>query len=470
MSSNKSGSIFTFLLVGAIGVGLAYGFLVPEPDSELDKNLDSDSLVGPATNEGPPPAKVNTQSFPLSQYDLQDRLQAPQLASNGAGKVWVAWESQTSDNERTIFLARSEDGGQTYSDAKAVRTSSIHQWDAMIRGRASKRSSRMWPHIDFADGKLILSWVESGKDDPSQQTLMFAESTDLGESFAEPSPLSSDSAVRPTFVGADADESGRVVATWLDHRHDVQQPFAANSDENGTDQLVYAGPDEQGICPCCDLDIKNASDGSTLIAFRNSIGGYRDMWICFRAKGESQFSPPQPVVEPRWEFNGCPHDGPSMAIIGNQVHIVWMDAHTGVQQVYYGKAKIGEWNFEVKPVSPSTSAQSHANLIAHDDRLWISWDESGTASTHHDHAHTESSGSNSLIMLASSVDGGNTFSPHGAISNDVEGLGSRPTLLQSAESLIVAWTALSENGKQIHLKAIPLGSETSSAIEVASHE
>ncbi len=83
------------------------------------------------------------------------------------------------------------------------------------------------------------------------------------------------------------------------------------------EQLVYSGPDGKGICPCCDMAGVKLSDGSSLVAFRNTDAGHRDIWFA-RAPGGGPFGPARPLSLDNWTYSGCPHDAPSLAVQGGR--------------------------------------------------------------------------------------------------------------------------------------------------------
>ncbi|WP_417849297.1 sialidase family protein [Thalassoglobus sp.] len=483
MSVKQNRTMFPLLTIAVLAVGLGLGFLLPESEQQTPSGTSSKTVSPSAGNEadesevlkGEPTSLASQQQqvheFTLSKFDIKDRLQAPAMATDDQGHLWVAWESQINEDERAIFLITSFDNGKTFSEPEQLRKSRIYSWDAAMRGRTIKRSSRMWVNLQFANDRLLLSWVESDKEDLSQLKLLYAESTDFGKTFSNAIQLSTANAVRPTFVAFNANTQGQVAATWLDYRADVQQPFAAISHQKIEEQLVYAGPDDAGICPCCNLEINVTDKGQTIVAFRNSINGYRDMWLAVRGANETQFSEPIPVVEPRWEFNGCPHDGPSLLIDGDQIHMVWMDAHTGVQQVYYGRAKVGEWKFTTRPIHQSTAIQGHAYLAKSPQGVVIVWDETvaSPATGDSEHSHGTPSGSGSAIRMVVSQNNGESFSSPQTVLNESGEFQSRPSVKSHGDLSTFAWSSLSENGKKMVITT-RLSSTSSESTQVAIHE
>lgn len=459
------------MLIGALaliaGIGLAIGFFLPAaPGDARPSHADALPPSAPARDESPQtqaspasPASA-ARRFPLASLDVRDQHQSPLLASDGAARVWAVWESQSAEDERTLFLARSTDGGRTFESPQAVRRAPIHRWDAPMRGRTVKRESRMWPRVAYAGETLYVSWVEPQADDPARHTFFYAASVDGGNVFAEPIPLSTADAVRPTFASFAVSAQGQGAASWLDHRHDAQQPFAAILGRQGTEEhMIYAGPDAGGVCPCCVTATAWADDGTLLVAFRNSVEGCRDIWLSVLRPGAAEFEPPVPIARDRWKFDGCPHDGPSLAVHRGVLHVVWMDAHTGRERVYYANSPLHAWRFDPQPLdAEAPGSQGHPALaVGPEGSVHVVWDEgleashaSGKDSTGHAGHHAPAVGGGRMIRRAVSADGGTTFQVLPPLATTPGAFQTRPAIVASDNgALHVAWRELSEQGVQV---------------------
>jgi 3-hydroxyisobutyrate dehydrogenase-like beta-hydroxyacid dehydrogenase len=86
-----------------------------------------------------------------------------------------------------------------------------------------------------------------------------------------------------------------------------------------------------GVCYCCKTAIATANDGTIFAAWRNVYAGsIRDIAASVSRDGGRTFAAPVKVSDDGWALNGCPDDGPAMAIDGRgQVHIVWPTLVTG---------------------------------------------------------------------------------------------------------------------------------------------
>ena len=184
------------------------------------------------------------------------------------------------------------------------------------------------PHVLAEGNKLHLAWSEA-LPDGSGMRMVLATSTDAGATFGSPQIVHKGAGAKPTFTGTGVGADGTITCAWLDDRTGFQQVFAATklarSKGFNEEQLVHSGQEGQGVCPCCPTGVVVDPDGTIYVAFRNIRAGFRDIAVSRKKPGQPEFEEPVFVVPPAWKFDGCPHDGPSLAIAGNNLHLVWMD-------------------------------------------------------------------------------------------------------------------------------------------------
>src|SRR5262249_17774243 len=153
-----------------------------------------------------------------------------------------------------------------------------------------------------------------------------ATSGNRGDTFSAPVAVHHGDGARATYTSLDAGADGSLVSCWLDNRNGSQQTFAAirpaGSAAFHAGQLVHAGEPGKGVCPCCPTACALAADGTALVAFRNIAGEHRDIAIGRKKPGDAEYEL-FPISSPRWVFHGCPHDGPSLVVVGDTVHVAW---------------------------------------------------------------------------------------------------------------------------------------------------
>jgi len=345
-------------------------------------------------------AITSEHRFPLSKADINEQQEAPALAVDGQ-QVYLVWVSETGPEQRTLLWSQSADGGATFAEPRVLRTTGVHTAVSESRGRTVARRLRTMPHIACQAGIVSIAWVDGGPTVDSV-VMRLIQSHDGGQTFTAPIAVHQSLAARPTYTGLYVAPDGTVLCSWLDNRNQVQQPFASmrrpGQEQFEPELMVYSGPDGRGICPCCPTQPWLSPNGDLLVAFRGNEADYRGIWLGRLPAGGAEFNQPQPVVPPTWQFQGCPHDGPTVGLSQRIIHLAWMDARTGIERVYYQQAAADtlQCPAEATPFpgasdpppstpspplspSPSTRSQTHPHLVVEGERVQLVWDENLSA-------------------------------------------------------------------------------------------
>jgi hypothetical protein len=138
-----------------------------------------------------------------------------------------------------------------------------------------------------------------------------------------------------------------------------------------------------GVCYCCKTAVASGPDGSIYAAWRHVYpGNIRDIAFTLSRDGGRTFAPPARVSSDRWELDGCPENGPSLAVgNGGTVHIVWPtlvnDATSGAEPslaLFYSTTLDGRV-FSPRRRVTTEGTPRHPQLIAEDRTLIAVWDE-----------------------------------------------------------------------------------------------
>ena len=80
-----------------------------------------------------------------------------------------------------------------------------------------------------------------------------------------------------------------------------------------------------GVCYCCKTALAVGPDGAIHAAWRHVYAGnVRDIAFTLSRDGGRTFAPPVRVSDDRWVLDGCPENGPALAVDGHDaVHVVW---------------------------------------------------------------------------------------------------------------------------------------------------
>jgi hypothetical protein len=199
--------------------------------------------------------------------------------------------------------------------------------------------------IALNDKSLAAHWLVKSGSGTYAYNVNIALSNDGGKTWTKPIvPHLDNTQTEHGFVSLVPLNDGRLGAIWLDGRnmkgmkdgHDEDKPSPVNM------TLRYAAIDASGkitdeaelderVCECCQTSAAVSSDGVMAVYRDRSQDEVRDIYSVRQASGA--WGKPQPVHADRWEINGCPVNGPSVAAAGRNVVVAWFTGAGGAQHV-----------------------------------------------------------------------------------------------------------------------------------------
>jgi hypothetical protein len=329
----------------------------------------------------------------------------PSIAALG-DIVAVAWGATTSGSSwrgavTDVFVAVSRDGGRRFGTPRRVND---------VAGDASLGGEQP-PRVALVPGagpepSIVVVWTAKK---PEGTRILVARSDDGGSSFGRTSAIAGgEAAGNRGWQSIAGDRDGQVVAVWLDHRethgdthkggHDHSGSGAAKSDGVARAQLskLYFSrlgsgtnrDDSQaiaaGVCYCCKTAVTTGSDGSVYAAWRHVYpGNVRDIAFTASRDGGRTFSAPLRVSDDHWVLDGCPENGPGMAVDSqDRVHVVWPTLVSGstpdvepTLELFYAVSNDGR-TFAPRQRIPVEGVPRHAQIAAaRDDSLILVWEE-----------------------------------------------------------------------------------------------
>jgi hypothetical protein len=392
----------------------------------------------------------------------------PTIAADGSF-VAVAWGATRPSGTTDVFTAVSRDGGRAF--AAPVRVNDV-EGDARLNGEQPPQVALV--SRPGHDPAIVVVWTTKGA---SGTKLLQARSDDGGRSFA-PGTLvpGSDAAGNRGWEAIAVEPGGRVDAVWLDHREMAKDSSMAAShhDHKSADKpdgvamaqkskLFFASLDGTaapraltgGVCYCCKTALVGGAGRSIYAAWRHVYpGNLRDMAFTVSRDGGRTFAPPVRVSEDKWMLEGCPDDGPSMAVdTKGRIHIVWptlITEETGSLRsprsnnteptiaLFYATSVDGK-SFTARERIPAEGLPHHPRIvIGADAALTVAWDE-------------QANGSRRIAVAHGIADaaGHPRFRREGLTTT---GPAVYPALAAARDAVVVAWTS---------------GPSTSSSIQVA---
>ncbi len=340
-------------------------------------------------------AAVGATGEPI-QLAVAGRSNATVSIAASGSLVTAAWSAADASGATDIYVAVSRDAGATFS--APVRANDA-AGAARVSGEQPPRVSLV--AAKAGDPAIAVVWTAKGE---HGTRLLMARSSDGGRSFSRAAPVpGSDAAGNRGWEALTTSPTGVMSAVWLDHRGlaapevdvvSMHHASGAHAKSDGVptaqrSKLYFASLDASvppraitgGVCYCCKTALVSAADGSLYAAWRQVYpGNIRDIAFSASRDGGRTFAPPVRVSEDKWVLEGCPDDGPAMAVgRDGAVHVVWPTLVTegGEQTIalFYASSKDGR-TFTPRMRVPAEGMPHHPQIAIDEGmRVVLAWDE-----------------------------------------------------------------------------------------------
>lgn len=306
------------------------------------------------------------------------------------GRFVVAAWGETA-GKKNVYVAVSRDAGTTF--AAPVRVNAV-AGEARLGGELPPRVALV-PSSDGRTPDIVVLWTARG----GATEIKVSRSRDGGRSFDAPSILQAAGAAGDRgWPSLAVDARGVAHAVWLDHRG-LAAARAADGHKahrSGTHDgvamaqlsgLFYGRPGlaerelAMGVCYCCKTSLAAGPDGMLVAAWRHVYAGnLRDIAVSVSRDGGATFTAPARISEDGWAINGCPDDGPAVAVDGaGTIHVVWPTVLQGPEPeraIFYTSTRDGV-SFRPRVRVPTTTRQpTHPQMVLErPGRIVVAWDE-----------------------------------------------------------------------------------------------
>lgn len=281
--------------------------------------------------------------------DANPHGQAPaQVVVGRDGEVYVAWTNRIDVPGRRfpasdLLFARSNDGGQSFSDAVIVNDD--------VGGPPTGHTFH-----DVAvdrNGVVYVSWIDTRALDAAQAASGAASHGDAHE------------------------EHGH------EHGHQSKPDASIPGPEVRVAKSIDGGRSfsrsvvvDRSTCPCCRTSLAVGADGSVYVAWRKVYeGDIRDMAFAVSTDGAETFSEARRIHADEWVFNGCPHSGPDIEVDPNGgLHAAWYTGSESGSGIFY---RFIDGEEMLDPVALATDVPiSQVRLApAENGGVWIAWED-----------------------------------------------------------------------------------------------
>ena len=307
----------------------------------------------------------------------------PYLTKDQNGDIVMSWTSKDpSDSLYRLKYALYNASDNTFGEVITVPTSADLSTSPESMGKVAFKADGT---IIAVYGKRIESSVNS-----FAGAIYYSVSTDNGKNWSAEEIIHSDTSQNTShsFFDITTLKDGEVAAIWLDGRYSTSEEgsalFFAKTQGNifGMDTLL-----DKNTCECCRTDILSDDMGNIHIAYRgiafpSGMFGkqVRDMVYLSSNDGGKSFSAIKPISEDNWQVDGCPHTGPSLAVINQQVNAVWFTAGGGAGLYYTSSPNLNE-KFKSRSLLSTTGRHPQMATFAQ-NKLAVVYEENAEMPSH----------------------------------------------------------------------------------------
>ena len=201
----------------------------------------------------------------------------------------------------------------------------------------------------------------------------------------------------------------------------------------------------KGVCYCCKTALAAGPDGTLFAAWRHVFAGnIRDIAFTTSRDGGRTFAAPARVSEDRWQFNGCPEDGPALAVdAAGTAHVVWPTVVTQPEAhkaLFYATTRDGRTFTARTRVSPMRRNIAHPQVaVGPAGEVAVFWDEIVSGRRH-------------VFLSRRSSNGG--FGAVEALSDTTSA--SYPVPVFADGAFVAAWTEGGGDDSRIVVRRLPI--------------
>jgi hypothetical protein len=285
-------------------------------------------------------------------------------------RVVVTWAARAG-GKTDVYAAFSSDGGRSFG--APVRVNDVGG-DARVSGEQA-------PRVSVADG-VHVAWCSRS----AETAVVRTSSAAFGEgSFApavsvQPEKITGARGWASLAVGP----QGAAHIAWLDGRAGDraargamrQDLYHAVRRADGTVSEVRVATD---VCFCCKTAVAAGRDGSVYVAWRHIYPpNLRDIAVARSGDGGRTFEAPVRVSADGWALDGCPDDGPSIAVDhAGVLHVAWptLVSERAGKGIFHSYSTDGGRSFAPRIRLDESGGAAHPQLAMAAERMIAVWDE-----------------------------------------------------------------------------------------------
>ncbi|MCP4883674.1 MAG: hypothetical protein GY908_07770 [Flavobacteriales bacterium] len=318
--------------------------------------------------------EIQQLSPPVSENSMQ-----PYLSANGS-ELLFTWTEQENDTLSTLYFSK-------FDHKKWTEKTLIKKGQNWFVNWAD------FPSVVGDKEHLISYYLKKSDAETYAYDIFLRQSNDSGMHWSIENKLHSDSTkTEHGFVSLAPSNSDSFFVSWLDGRitkstgHDHAHEANGGAMQIRVAEILRNGDKrnefelDSRTCDCCQTSTAFSEDGPIVVWRDRSDQEIRDIY--YSKLKDGNWSKPKPVYQDNWKINGCPVNGPKVAVNGGSVAVAWFTAAENIPKVKLAFSKDGGAQF-LDPIEMNLEkAIGRVDLLMVDDQTaLVSWMESSKEMT-----------------------------------------------------------------------------------------
>jgi len=313
--------------------------------------------------------EIQQLSPPVSENSMQ-----PYLSANGS-ELLFTWTEQENDSLSALYFSK-------FDHNKWTEKTLIKKGQNWFVNWAD------FPSVAGDKEHLISYYLKKSDAETYAYDIFLRQSNDSGKHWSIENKLHSDSTkTEHGFVSLAPSNSDSFFVTWLDGRNTKSTGHDHAHEANGgamqirVAEILRNGDKrnefelDSRTCDCCQTSTAFSEEGPIVVWRDRSDQEIRDIY--YSKLKDGNWSKPKPVYQDNWKINGCPVNGPKVAVDGGSVAVAWFTAAENIPKVKLAFSKNGGAQF-LDPIEMNLEkAIGRVDLLMVDDQTaLVSWMES----------------------------------------------------------------------------------------------
>jgi len=313
--------------------------------------------------------EIQQLSPPVSENSIQ-----PYLSANGS-ELLFTWTEQENDSLSALYFSK-------FDHNKWTEKTLIKKGQNWFVNWAD------FPSVAGDKEHLISYYLKKSDAETYAYDIFLRQSNDSGKHWSIENKLHSDSTkTEHGFVSLAPSNSDSFFVTWLDGRNTKSTGHDHAHEANGgamqirVAEILRNGDKrnefelDSRTCDCCQTSTAFSEEGPIVVWRDRSDQEIRDIY--YSKLKDGNWSKPKPVYQDNWKINGCPVNGPKVAVNAGSVAVAWFTAAENIPKVKLAFSKDGGAQF-LDPIEMNLEkAIGRVDLLMVDDQTaLVSWMES----------------------------------------------------------------------------------------------